>query len=134
MSAYDAADFLVKDGGDLKVNKGGGKTLSGYRKTFAQDSPYTSILQRNDMDLDELLKMFDWKDANDEWSYEYKKANHDLDKLARLRRAVAFQVTVWRELTEDLGQCDVSCLRALRTPCVTSRTPMMATREGLGNG
>lgn len=120
MGAKEAVDLLIEDHGD----KG-----SGFRQDFADDKPIKSLLQRTGKTLDEILKEFDWKDDCDKWVQEYNKNKPDTEKLMRYRRCVAFCVGGWRELNEDFGRGDVSCLRDIRTPLVTSRSPLKATKD-----
>ena len=120
MAAKDAIEFLQNDHGDIG---------SGFRQTFADDKPYKSLLQRTGKSLDEVLELFDWKEDNDKWTEEYNKKENDIVKLMRLRRCVAFCVCGWREMNEDFGRGDVSCLRDIRTPLVTSRSPMKAAKD-----
>lgn len=120
MGAKEAVDFLIEDHGDV------GK---GFREDFAQDKPYKSILQRNGKTLDEMLKLFDWKDDCDKWVQEYDKPKKDMEKLIRYRRMVSFCIGGWREFNEDFGRGDVSCLMDIRTPLVTSRSPLKATKD-----
>jgi hypothetical protein len=120
MGAKEAVDFLIEDHGDV------GK---GFRDDFAQDKPYKSILQRNGKTLDEVLKLFDWKDDCDKWVQEYNKKKNDMEKLIRYRRMVSFCIGGWREFKEDFGRGDVSCLMDMRTPLVTSRSPLKATKD-----
>ena len=120
MGAKEAVDFLIEDHGDV------GK---GFREDFAQDKPYKSLLQRNDKTLDEILELFDWKDDCDKWVQEYNKPKPDMEKLIRYRRCVCFCICGWRELNEDFGRGDVSCMRDMRTPHVTSRTPLKASKD-----
>ena len=122
MAAKDAVEFIIEDHGD-KV------PLKGFRKDFAEDKPIRSLLQRNDKTLDEVLKLFDWKEDCDKWVSEYGKPKPDIEKLIRYRRCVAFCIGGWRELNEDFGRGDVSCLRDIRTPLVTSRSPLKATKD-----
>lgn len=119
MAAVDAVKFIQDDHGDV------GK---GTREDFAQDKPYKSILQRQDKTLDDVLDLFDWADDSQEWSKEYSD-KAEFDKLVRYRRRVGFCVGGWREFNEDFGRGDVSCLRDLRTPFVTSRSPLKAMVE-----
>ena len=120
MGAKEAVDFLIDDHGDV------GK---GFREDFAQDKPYKSILQRSGKTLDEILKLFDWKDDCDKWVQEYGKQKPDMEKLIRYRRRVCFCIGGWREFNEDFGRGDVSCLRDIRTPLVTSRSPLKAAKD-----
>jgi hypothetical protein len=120
MGAKEAVDFLIEDHGDV------GK---GFREDFAQDKPYKSILQRNGKTLDEVLKLFDWKDDCDKWVQEYNKPKNDMEKLIRYRRMVSFCIGGWREFNDDFGRCDVSCLMDIRTPLVTSRSPLKAAKD-----
>lgn len=120
MAATEAVEFLQKDHGDIG---------SGFRQDFADDKPYKSLLQRTGKTLDEALELFDWKDDNDKWTEEYNKKENDSVKLMRLRRRVAFCIGGWREMNEDFGRGDVSCLRDIRTPLVTSRSPMKAAKD-----
>ena len=120
MGAKEAVDFLIEDHGDI------GK---GFREDFAQDKPYKSILQRNGKTLDEVLKLFDWKDDCDKWVQEYNKKKNDMEKLIRYRRMVSFCIGGWREFNEDFGRGDVSCLMDMRTPLVTSRSPLKAAKD-----
>jgi hypothetical protein len=122
MAAPDAVDFLIKDHGD--VNPPGG-----FRADFAEDVPYKSLLQRQGIELEDLLDKFDWKDDDDEWMSEYTSEKPDLEKMIRYRRRVAFCVCGWRELKEDFGRGDVSCLRDIRVPLVTSRSPLKAAKD-----
>ena len=131
MAAIEAVDLLINDNGDKEP-------ASGFRKDFADDKPYRSFLQRigndgNGMELDEVLDIFDWTEDCDKWIDEYHKSGSDgpdMSKLVKYRRRVAFCIGGWRELNEDFGRGDVSCIRDLRTPCVTSRSPLkQAKRE-----
>ena len=124
MSAIDAVQLLIDDHGDKTPP-------SGFRKDFAEDMPMKSLLQRTDMDLDKMLETFDWKDDSDNWVSEYNKFNsgQDIVKLVRFRRRAEFCVCGWRELNEDFGRGDVSCLRDIRTPLVTSRSPLKAAKD-----
>ena len=125
MAAQDAVDFLITDHGDKDPP-------SGFRQKFAADEPYKSVLQRNGKSLEELLEIFDWSEEDNQWVNEYNKPKgRDKNKLIRLRRAVGFLVSSWREGYEDLGEFDVSCLRRIRTPYVTSRTPLKVLRKEL---
>ena len=119
MGAKEAVDFLIEDHGDV------GK---GFREDFAQDKPYKSILQRNGKTLDEVLKLFDWKDDCDKWVQEYNKPKQDME-LIRYRRMVSFCIGGWREFNDDFGRGDVSCLIDIRTPLVTSRSPLKAAKD-----
>lgn len=120
MGAKEAVEFLIDDHGDI------GK---GFRDDFAKDKPYKSLLQRTDKDLEEVLEKFDWKTESDKWSDEITKDGRDYEKLVRYRRGTCFCACGWRELQEDFGREDVSCLRDIRTPLVTSRTPLMAAKD-----
>ena len=122
-NATEAVDFLIKDHGDKNPP-------GGFRQDFAEDAPYRSILQRNDRQLDELLDMFDWKDDDAEWTEEYnKKEGGNTEKMIRSRRRLCFLIGCWREFNEDFGRGDVSCLRDIRTPLVTSRSPLKAMKD-----
>ena len=120
MAAPDAVEFLIEDHGD----KG-----SGFRQEFADDKPCRSILQRQDKDLSEVLKLFDWSEDDSEWIAEYGKDKPENMKLIRYRRRVSFCIGGWREFNEDFGRGDVSCLRDIRTPLVTSRSPLKAMKD-----
>lgn len=122
MGAPEVVDFLIKDHGDVNPEQG-------FRKEFAEDRPYKSLLQRNDVTLEDLLKMFDWKQDDADWIKEYDKDENDVKELVRLRRRIDFAVCGWRELKEDFGRNDVSCIRDLRMPLVTSRTPLRAMKD-----
>lgn len=121
MAAPEAVQFLIDDHGD----KG-----SGYREDFAQDKPYRSLLQRNGKTLEELLKLFEWAEDDATWVAEYdKKKGQQMEKLVRFRRRVCFDIGGWRELREDFTRGDVDCIRDMRTPFVTSRTPLRAMKD-----
>lgn len=121
MGAVEAIKFLIDDHGD----KG-----SGFREAFAKDEPYRSLLQRNGKTLDEVLELFKWDDDDKEWVSEYTSPDkRKIDNLTKYRRRVDFAVTGWREINEDFGRGDVSCLRDIRTPLVTSRSPMRIARD-----
>lgn len=122
MAAPEAVQFLIDDHGDAEP-------ASGFRKAFANDEPYKSLLQRNDIKLEDLLKKFDWKDDDESWTSEYTSEKPDIEKMIRYRRRVAFCVCGWRELKEDFGRSDVSCLRDIRVPLVTSRSPLKAAKD-----
>ena len=123
MAATEAVQFMIADHGD-KTPPGG------FRKTFAEDKPYKSILQRNEKTLSEVLDLFDWNDDSDKWVEEYKKPkDQDITKLVRYRRRACFCIGGWREFNEDFGRGDVSCLRDIRTPLVTSRSPLKAMKD-----
>lgn len=119
MAALEAVEFLINDYGDVG---------SGFREDFAQDKPYMSILQRHGITLDEFLKMFDWKADDASWVAEYDKKDNDMKEIVKYRRRINFSICGWREAKEDFGRSDVSCLRDLRLPMVTSRTPLRAMR------
>ena len=120
MAAKDAVQFLIDDHGDI------GK---GFREDFAKDKPYRSILQRQGKTLDEVLKKFDWNPDNNGWAGEYTKKEPEVNKLIKYRRCVCFCICGWREFNEDFGRGDVSCLRDIRTPLVTSRSPLKAAKD-----
>lgn len=121
MGAVEAVEFLKKDHGDVGT---------GFRQEFAEDKPYRSLLQRNDKMLSEMLEMFDWHKDDAAWCEEYdKKKDQDMQKLIRLRRRVYFELSGWREMKEDFGRGDVSCLRDIRVPLVTSRSPLLAMKD-----
>lgn len=121
MGAVEAVEFLRKDHGDVGT---------GFRQEFAEDKPYRSLLQRNDKMLSEMLEMFDWHKDDTAWCEEYdKKKDQDMQKLIRLRRRVYFELSGWREMKEDFGRGDVSCLRDIRVPLVTSRSPLLAMKD-----
>ena len=123
MAATEAVQFMIADHGDKTPS-------SGFRKTFAEDKPYKSILQRNDKMLSEVLDLFDWNEDSDKWVEEYKKQKgQDITKLVRFRRRACFCIGGWREFNEDFGRGDVSCLRDIRTPLVTSRSPLKAMKD-----
>ena len=128
MGATEAVDFIIKDHGDLTE-------IPGFRKDFADDKPIKSLLQRNNKTLDEVLDLFEWKKDSDEWVKEYHKGkDQNVIKLVRYRRRVEFCVCGWRELNEDFGRGDVSCLRDIRTPLVTSRSPLKAAKDDFSGG
>jgi hypothetical protein len=120
MGAKEAVELLIEDHGDV------GK---GFRKDFADDKPIKSLLQRRNMTLDEILEKFKWKDDCDKWVQEYNKKKPDIEKLIRYRRCVCFCIGGWRDLNEDFGRCDVSCMRDIRVPLVTSRSPLRAAKD-----
>ena len=114
MAAPEAVKFIKDDHGDR---------FDGFRKDFADDKPYRSILQRNGKTLPEVLEIFDWNDDQGAWTGEYG-GKKNLMKLVRYRRRACFCIGGWREFNEDFGRGDVSCLRDIRTPLVTSRSPL----------
>lgn len=122
MSAKEAVEFIQKDHGDYAVG-------SGFVGDFANDKPMKSLLQRNNKDLDKVLQTFDWHDDDNKWVEEYNSDKPDIYKLVRFRRRVCFCIGGWRELNEDFGRGDVSCLRDIRTPLVTSRSPLKAAKD-----
>ena len=122
MAAIEAVEFIKNDHGD-KVPP------SGFRKTFAEDRPYKSLLQRNGKSLADLLDMFKWDTDDAAWCAEYDKPDNKIEKLIRYRRRVCFDVCGWRDIKEDFGRGDVSCLRDMRTPLVTSRSPLKAMKD-----
>lgn len=122
MAAPEAVEFLISDHGDKNP-------ASGFRKTFADDKPYKSLLQRQGKSLEELLQMFDWKQDDNEFVSEYDKKKSEIKKLVKFRRRVDFCVCGWREIKEDFGRNDVSCLRDIRVPFVVSRTPLKAMKD-----
>ena len=119
MAAIEAVEFLKNDHGDIG---------RGFRGAFSDDEPYRSLLQRNEKTLDEVLELFDWKEDDGAWTEEYSGKKDNM-KLIRSRRKVAFCIGGWRELNEDFGRGDVSCLREIRTPLVTSRSPLKAIKD-----
>ena len=120
MAAKDAVEFLIKDHGEDEN--------SGFYDDFFKDEPYKSLLQRNGLTLDEALEKFKWQDDDAKWTSEYDKPKPEIVKLRRYRRCVEFCVGGWRELKEDFGRGDVSCLCDLATPFDTSRSPMKAAK------
>ena len=126
MGAVKAVDMLIKDHGDKN-------SPEGFRKDFADDAPYKSFLQRNSATLDEMLKVFDWKDDDASWVAEYK-GERNIDKLVRYRRRIYVELCGWRDFKEDFGRGDVSCLRDIRTPFVTSRSPLLTLRAEIEEG
>ena len=123
MAASEAVQFIISDHGDKSPS-------GGFRKDFAEDKPYRSILQRNDKMLSEVLDLFDWNEDSDKWVAEYKKSKgQDITNLVRYRRRVCFCIGGWREFNEDFGRGDVSCLRDIRTPLVTSRSPLKSMKD-----
>ena len=122
MAAIEAVELIKKDHGGLDE-------LSGFIKDFIEDKPYRSLLQRQEMSLDEILKVFDWKPDDAEWTAEYAKPKKEIEKLIRYRRRVNFCIEGWRELKEDFGRGDVSCIRDMRTPLVTYRSPFKAAKD-----
>lgn len=127
MNAKDAVQFMSEYQGD--------GFSSGFMGDFAENRPLRSVLQKKDVDLDKALEYFDWKNDCDEWVKEYKKGNNsngeeqDIAKLLLYRRRVCFSVCAWREFNEDFGRCDVSCMRDIRTPFVTSLTPLKSMKD-----
>lgn len=115
MAATEAVEFVINDQGE--------DPSQGFRFDFAADKPYRSILQRQNKTLEDVLDLFDWKDDSDEWAKEYD-GDRNMVKMVRYRRRASFCVCGWREFNEDFGRGDVSCLRDVRTPLVTSRTPL----------
>ena len=123
--AEKMVDFLLENQGDCVKD-----SPTGYRKDFADDKPLRSILQRSGKSLEDILDMLDWKEDNDSWLDEYKKKpGPDITKSVIYRRRMFFLIGCWREFNEDFGRGDVSCLRDLRTPLVTSRTPLKTMRD-----
>jgi len=122
MAAPEAVEFLINDHGDKNPP-------SGFRQTFAEDKPYMSLLQRQNKTLDEMLKMFSWKEDNVKFLEEYDKEKNDIKNISVYRKRVDFCVCGWREIKEDFGRGDVSCLRDIRLPFVTSRTPLRAMKD-----
>lgn len=121
MGAIEAVEFIKSDHGDV-VDPGG------FRKTFAEDRPYMSILQRNKKTLEQVLELFKWQEDDAEWTKEYNKEKDGkkISELVKYRRRVYFDICGWREFNEDFGRCDVSCMREIRTPLVTSRSQLKA--------
>ena len=124
MAAIPAVDFLINDHGD-KVKSGG----SGFRKDFAEDKPIKSILQRQGKTVDQLLEIFDWRPDDALFVNEYNNKNNSYQNLINYRRRVCFCVDGWRDIKEDLDQYDVGAMKFIRTPYVTSRTPLKQIRK-----
>lgn len=122
MSAKDGVKFLIKDHGDISPS-------SGLRDTFEKDNPYLSLLQRNDMSLDDIIKEFNWDEDDQEFLALYNGDAAELPALMKNRSKVHFCVCATRELKEDFERGDVSCLNDLRLPLITSRTPLMAMQD-----
>ena len=120
MAASEAVEFIINDHGDV------GK---GFRDDFANDKPYKSLLQRQNKSFNEALDIFKWDGDDAKFTAEYDKKTPEFDKLVRYRRCVSFCVGGWREINEDFGRGDVSCLRDIRTPLVTSRTPLKSAKD-----
>lgn len=126
MTAKEFVELLISDHGDVGKQ---GAPESGFRKEFADDSPYKSFLQRQDIALDKILDELGWGSEDAAWTAEYQRKANDIEKLIRYKREIAFKVGCWREFNEDFGRGDVSCLREIRTPLVTSRTPLKAMKD-----
>ena len=120
MAAPEAVNFIISDHGD----KG-----SGFRQTFALDLPYKSVLQRNGVTMEDLLALFDWNPDDAAWVSEYFKTDNDVKNLVKFRRRTDFCVCGWRDIKEDFGRNDVSCIRDIRHPLVTYRTPFRVARD-----
>lgn len=120
MAASEAVEFLIEDNGDVG---------QGTRGDFADDKPMKSLLQRRDKMLQDVIDLFDWTEDDAKWTAEYDKEKPEYSKLVKYRRKVGFCIGGWREVNEDFGRGDVSCLRDLRTPFVTSRTPMKMAKD-----
>lgn len=125
MAALGAVNFIINDHCP-------GDKCSGFRLQFAGDVPYRSLLQRNGVTLEALLQIFDWKPDEAEWLAEYAKPMPENEKLIKARRKLGFSSTGWRECKEDFGRCDVSCLRMIRDPLVTSKSRLKAARDEFG--
>lgn len=125
MAAVEAVDFMISDHGDKSPP-------SGFRRDFAEDKPIKSILQRNNISIPDLLKVFDFRPDDAEFEREYAQEDRDDDKLIKYRKRSSFTIGLWREVKDDLEQYDVSCLRAIRTPYVTSRTPLRVLKDEIG--
>lgn len=124
MSAKSAVEFLIEDHGDKDAS-------NGARNDFANDKPYLSILQRNEVSLEDLLKKFDWTEDEQTFLslYSANDERKSLNKLIKSRNRVNFMVCATREFNEDFGREDVSCLKDLRMPFLTSRTPLKSMRD-----
>jgi hypothetical protein len=61
--------------------------------------------------------------------YEYNKDDPHYGSMVNYRRRTAFCITGWRDIKEDLDQYDVGALKYIRTPYVTSRSPLRQTRD-----
>ena len=122
MAAIPAVNFIIND--HCPDDR-----CSGFRKTFAEDTPYKSLLQRNGVSLEDLLSIFDWDPDNSAWVSEYSKPNPENHKLIKFRRRLCFSATGWRDVKEDFGRGDVSCLRDIRVPLVTSKSPLRSARD-----
>lgn len=117
MSAPEAVQMLIDD-------------HEAFKEDFAKDAPCKSLLQRQGMTLDSMLDMFNWQSDDDAWVAEYDKGGDaEIEKLIRYRRRVYFDVGGWRDINEDFGRGDVSCLRDIRVPFVTSRSPLQAMKD-----
>ena len=126
MAAIEAVNFIMDDHGR--------DPGQGFRGEFARDDPYRSLLQRQDKTLEEVLDIFEWKSDDARWLAENERPKNDTWKLMRYKRRVSFCITGWRDLKEDFGRGDVSCLRDIRTPLVTSRTPLKAAYDEFDGG
>lgn len=123
MGAVEAVEFLQKDHGDIG---------SGFRQSFAEDLPIKSLLQRQGKTVEDLLKMFDWNEDDAKWQAEYDRGpqgEDDIGNLIRLKRRISFAIGGWRETKEDFERGDVSCMRDIRVPFVTSRSPLKAMKD-----
>lgn len=122
MGAKEAVQLVMDDHGD-KI------PFKGFRKDFYEDKPYKSFLQRTGKTLEEMLEMFKWEEDDIKFTDEYSKPEPEIEKLVRYRRCVNFDVGGWREIKEDFGRGDVSCIRDMRVPLVTSRSPLKAMKD-----
>ena len=80
MGAKEAVQFLIDDHGDKNP-------MSGFRKDFAEDKPYKSLLQRQGKTLEEVLEIFDWKPDDNEWNAEYKKKDAERNQYGSQKTA-----------------------------------------------
>ena len=119
--ARNTVNAIQKDHGDL-TDSGS----SGFRSTFASDLPYYYFTQRMNLNGGPLASsMFGFGEDDVGWCMEYSKGSEANIEIMRKRRArLSFLISGFRDILEDFDNADVECLRRIRTPLVTSATPL----------
>lgn len=91
---------------------------------FIGSEPWMSLLQRNQVDLQDLLDKFDPQSDDDDWEQEYsddKKKREPL--LALYRKRIAFLKASRKEFHEDYDPevTDVDFMRLMEVPFTDSK-------------
>ena len=110
MKIEDALNFLKDD-------------LDKAEKQWQGKEQMMSLLQREDVDLEDLLDKFDPTDDENKWSEEYAKKDKRYPYLRLYRKRVAFLKASRKEFHEEYDEdvTDVDMMRLLELPYTDPR-------------